>query len=152
MGMFAKQLKEFIQEVLALAPVPLNSPEAVKLLMGTAAQESHLGYYLEQLVGPAESIFQIEPDTALDIETRIREPLRSWVRSYRDDEPIKWALSFRLDYAIAMCRLKYFMCPGAIPPDLPGQAAYWKKYYNTPLGRGTVQEYLANYAKYVRDV
>lgn len=148
MGIYAKQLREFIADVLLTAPVPLNGPEAIELLMGTAAQESRLGFYIEQLVGPAEGIFQIEPATAHDIETRIREPLRSWVRGYRDDEPIKWALKARLDYGIAMCRLKYFMCPGALPSDLAGQAAYWKKYYNTPLGKGTTEEYIKNYKKY----
>jgi len=25
----------------------------------------------------------------------------------------------------------------------------WKKYYNTPLGAGTVEEFIENYKKYV---
>jgi len=32
--------------------------------------------------------------------------------------------------------------PGMIPSDLKGQAAYWKKYYNTTSGAGTVEEFI----------
>lgn len=149
MGMYVKQLRESIKEVLALAPVPVNGDAAIELLLGTAAQESHLGYYIEQLSGPARGIFQIEPDTAAWLETRVREPLRSWLRGYRDDEPIIWALEYRLDYQIACCRMRYLVVPAPIPHDLEGQARYWKQYYNTYLGRGTVEEYIANYNKYV---
>jgi hypothetical protein len=57
-------------------------------------------------------------------------------------------LEWDLQASIIMARIKHFSCPGAIPTDLTGQAAYWKKYYNTALGTGTIDEYLANYRKY----
>jgi hypothetical protein len=28
-------------------------------------------------------------------------------------------------------------------------AEYWKKYYNTPKGKGTVQQFIQSYNKYV---
>ena len=31
--------------------------------------------------------------------------------------------------------------PDAIPDDLQGQAEYWKKFYNTPAGKGTVEHF-----------
>ena len=42
----------------------------------------------------------------------------------------------------AICRIHYWRKPGAIPAEIEGQAAYWKRHYNTPLGRGTVEKYL----------
>jgi hypothetical protein len=54
-----------------------------------------------------------------------------------------------LQASIIMARIKYLSCPGQnIPDGLTGQAAYWKKYYNTALGAGTIDEYPANYRKY----
>ena len=51
-----------------LKELNLHSDNAVNLLMGTAAQESHLGKYRKQLGGgPALGIFQMEPATFNDI-------------------------------------------------------------------------------------
>ena len=47
--------------------IGLYSESAVNLLLGTAAQESHMGTYLTQIKGPALSIYQIEPKTHADI-------------------------------------------------------------------------------------
>ena len=58
-------------------------------------------------------------------------------------------LRWNLKYAIAMCRIHYLRVPAAIPFGLQAHAAYWKKYYNTPLGAGTEDEYITNYQKYV---
>jgi hypothetical protein len=57
-------------------------------------------------------------------------------------------LEWDLQASIIMARIKYLSCPGAIPHGLTDQAAYWEKYYNTALGAGTIDEYLANYRKY----
>ena len=59
------QLKKAIEEVLDY--LNLNSLSAVNLLLGTAAQESRLGEYIEQVNGPALGIFQMEPKTEIDI-------------------------------------------------------------------------------------
>lgn len=40
------------------------------------------------------------------------------------------------------CRLSYKRIPAAIPSDLLGRAQYWKEYYNTKAGSGTVEHYL----------
>ncbi len=143
-----KQLREAITDVLATAPRPVNGEAAINLLLGTAAQESHFGTYIEQIVGPAKGIFQIEPKTAQWIEDSLPADFREWLKGYRDDEPIPWALEYRLDYSIACCRMRYLKVPAPIPADLSGQAAYWKKYYNTIYGKGTVEEYTKNVKRY----
>jgi hypothetical protein len=48
-----------------------------------------------------------------------------------------------------MCRVHYLRCPGTIPAGLRAQAEYWKKYYNTPLGAGTVDGYVQAWEKFV---
>lgn len=64
--MDAKQLECLIQTVVAV--MRLYSVEAIDLLMLTAAQESHLGKYIQQLgSGPARGIFQMEPKTLQDL-------------------------------------------------------------------------------------
>lgn len=41
-----------------------------------------------------------------------------------------------------IARLLYYKKPGSIPSTREGRAAYWKKYYNSILGAGTIQAYL----------
>jgi hypothetical protein len=36
-----------------------------------------------------------------------------------------------------------------IPTDPKEIAAYWKLYYNMPLGAGTVEEFIANWNRYL---
>ena len=44
--------------------------------------------------------------------------------------------------SLICCRLSYKRIPEAIPSDLHGRAQYWKEYYNTAAGGGTVEHYL----------
>jgi hypothetical protein len=50
--------------------------------------------------------------------------------------------------AICMCRVKYFQVKEGLPSDLEGWARYWKKYYNTPLGKGTEEDFIRDYKEY----
>jgi len=45
--------------------------------------------------------------------------------------------------ACLMARLHYLRIPKPIPDSISDQAKYWKKYYNTSLGKGTVEGYLS---------
>ena len=136
------QFKNLIER--ATKELNLYSTGAVELLLGTAAQESGFGTYLRQLGGgPARGAYQMEPFTFLDLQTRyaVRFPM---VKSFMAEQ-----LEYDLRCSIIMARIKYFSCPGAVPKDLSGQAWYWKIYYNSELGAGTVEEYLTAYRKYV---
>ncbi len=50
-------------------------------------------------------------------------------------------------YAAAMARVRYLRVKEAIPKDPRDIAAYWKQYYNTPLGAGTVEKFIADWNK-----
>jgi hypothetical protein len=55
------------------------------------------------------------------------------------------ALIWNVRLACCMARVHYWQIPERLPAfdDLEGLAKYWKKYYNTPRGSGTVERFLA---------
>lgn len=152
--MNVKQFRELIVRP-ALLHIALWSPEAENLVIGTALQESGGLRYIKQLGnGPALGFFQCEPFTYQDIWTNylaynatLADKLRSLAGSHHP-ELYPDLLIYNLRYAAAMCRVHYLRAPGAIPKDLLGIAEYWKLWYNTPLGKGTAQEFIHNYQAY----
>jgi hypothetical protein len=145
------QLKKLVRET--LTEIGFYSLEAEDLVLGTIAQESAGGEYIEQINGPALGICQMEPATHDDIwkhwlvyKTSLQARIVSFTTSKK---PKADELRWNLKYAIAMCRVFYLRKPGAIPLTLKSQAEYWKKHYNTYLGAGSVEEYIRNYKKYV---
>ena len=120
----------------------LASPEAIELLVGTAIQESRLTYLTQLGSGPALGLFQIEPATHDDVWTHVVQSRARFtgalgVRSVE-------RLVYDLRYGAMIARLLFWRHPEPIPTDLEGQAHYWKRYYNTPLGADTPSEYIAN--------
>lgn len=156
MPMNVGQLRELIRET--LESVGLYSRSAEELLILTAAAESNMGEYIRQVRGPARGIFQMEPATFRDImerwlPTRHRD-LRDKVAAFESTfigmrSPD--TLVYNLKYAILLARLHYIKIPEPLPrhDDLHGLAAYWKKYYNTHLGAGTVAGAIKKYERYV---
>lgn len=146
-----KQLRELI-----IAPVlktlGLYSKEAEDLIFGTACVESGCGEYIAQLGGgPAKGIYQMEPATAKDIYAnflKYKPDLQAKLDALRcEGLTLEENLVGNLYFATAMCRIHYLRQPGAIPSDLEGLAEYWKKYYNTPLGKGTVNKFVEAYRR-----
>lgn len=138
----------------ALNFIGMHTLAAEQLVMGTAAAESQLGYYLEQVKGPARSPFQIEPRTHEDCwvnyinsRSNLRETLRSMV------PPADWDLAMNRPhhnalfhcpaYSAALCRVWYRRRRPPLPEagDWNGLAAYWLNEYNAG-GKGTVEHFL----------
>jgi hypothetical protein len=123
------------------------------LLLGTAAQESGGAYIAQFPSGPALSYWEIEEATAIDVLARVkqRSPWR-WVTMQRllipALDPIK-QIATNMVYAAALCRLKYWLVEEALPAahDVPALGAYWKQYYNTEYGAGTVAEFVDNFER-----
>ena len=147
-----KQLRNLIRRV--LIGIDGYSEEAENLLMGTAAQESALGEYIRQLgIGPALGIFQMEPVTFDDI---VQNYLAYYPELYRKIRVVSGVVNLKSEYleynlalAICMTRAHYARVREKIPLNLSGWAGYWKKYYNTPKGRGTEEEFVYNFKRYV---
>lgn len=149
-----KQFKELIKKTLNLLDPIFQSEAAVNLLLGTAAQESAFGTYLRQIRGPALGVFQMEPATHEDIWIHYivnRIVLVEKIKEVAGSSLSIWALETNLAYQIIMTRLHYWRVSEALPDrdNIAGMALYWKKYYNTSQGKGTVQEFMRNYRRYV---
>lgn len=148
--MHKDQLRGLIQETLPL--IGLYSVDAAELLMGTAAVESKLGYYIKQVGGPARGIFQMEPDTEKDIWENFlffKQGLQDKMYKLGYMHPNPELLVYDLRYQILMARLHYRRVPHALPTSTVGQARYWKVHYNTVAGKGTVEKYMDAYDYYV---
>ena len=122
--------------------------------MLTAAQESHLGTYLKQVGGPALGVYQMEPATHSDLWTEFISRKPRLNAKLHDSVPQNQIhvlfMVGDLYYATIMARVYYFRVAEPLPPlNTRALAEYWKKYWNTELGKGTVNEALANYARYV---
>ncbi|MFC1712367.1 hypothetical protein ACFL6S_01795 [Candidatus Poribacteria bacterium] len=131
--------------------------EEVSLLLGTAAVESHLVHRRQFGGGPARGLCQMEPNTARDIfenylqyrAERFRGLVRTWLDTEEDvqfrvpsyDE-LERDLEAYDDFAFAMARIHYLRVPDSIPNTISEQAAYWKEFYNTSAGAGTVEKYM----------
>ncbi|MDO9708331.1 hypothetical protein [Paracraurococcus lichenis] len=126
------------------------SDAAEKLIMGTAAQESGLKFTRQIGGGPALGYFQMEPATHDDCWTNFinfRASLKSKLLSIRQAQGMPSAAELETDhvYAAAMARVRYMRAPESLPADGKGLARYWKQHYNTPLGAGTISEFIASW-------
>ena len=139
----------------ALQIVDLWSEGAEELLLGTAAQESHFKYVRQLNDGPALGFFQMEPATHNDIWANYLEYRHELACKIldacglSDDPPVADRLVWDARYAAIMARIHYLRVPQKLPSkdDVWGQGKYWKAYYNTPKGKGTVEEYVHNYGR-----
>jgi|TARA_R100000482_G_C5079985_1_gene125567 hypothetical protein len=148
------EAQRLIKDVLVQMGQKYSKDEAVELVLVTGMVES--GYkYIYQISGPARSYWQIEPDTCVSqIENYIsyrKKLVKKCAEISKLDESIwtntdkdlwDWILSTNLAAAIIHCRLKYWRVPKSLPQDTLGQAQYWKDYYNTAEGAGTVDKWL----------
>jgi hypothetical protein len=153
MSLDVKQFRQYIV-IPALEHIGLHSLAAENLLVGTALQESHLRY-LDQLTpgpGPAYGLFQMERRTHDDHWDKFiskDQDLNDKILSLMSSHPTKIEqLRCNLLYAAAMCRVHYRRVKEPLPEasDVEGLGQYWKKYYNTYAGKGTVSQFVKNYA------
>jgi hypothetical protein len=138
----------------ALVGLDQWSEWAEKLIMGTAAQESHLISTRQVDSGPALGYFQMEPATYDDCWTNyidFRAALKAKVLAVRAAPGTHQAADLETNpkHAAAMARVRYMRVLESIPTDGQGIARYWKTYYNTPLGAGTVADFIANWNRYL---
>lgn len=120
-----------------------------------------MGEYIAQIRGPALGIFQMEPasydDLVKNYLNRERNfPLKARILAalFTEVLPSADALAWNMRLAVIMARLLYLRVPESLPSadDLPGMAAYYKRFYNTARGAATTQQFIANYTKWVAPI
>ncbi|HOO81639.1 MAG TPA: hypothetical protein PK513_03965 [Alphaproteobacteria bacterium] len=142
-----RQLRDYVVRP-ALERINAWTPNAEQLVIGTALAESRAFFIHQVGRGPARGFFQMEPVTHDDIWERYlsRRPalLNELKGLIMRDMDLHDQLHGNLFYAAAMCRIFYLRFKEPLPEmnDWPGMAAYWKKYYNTPAGAGTVEGFI----------
>lgn len=126
----------------------------VSMVCGTVAQESNYKYFAQLGNGPACGLIQMEPNTAKDIRDnwiKYKSKYKTfWDKYINDDLSLEDNLRGNIHFQVFICICHYLRVPAFIPSDLEGQAEYWKKYYNTYLGKGTPEEYINNYNRYCK--
>jgi len=151
-----KQFKSLVLDP-TLKEAELYSSDASDLILGTLLAESNLEHIKQIGGGPAVGLLQMEPATFDDIFYRYlnrtdKKELKHIVDmflipehpSYTITRPF-YQLITNLPFAVLMARIRYLMVPAPIPKTIEGQAAYWKQYYNTEEGAGTIEKYLRNW-------
>jgi hypothetical protein len=139
-----------------LMTINLYNDNAEELLMGTAAQESHLGTYIRQIKGEAYGIYQCERLTYDSLWNKYIGNSRAMQLKILPllgtmTKPAHYRLVTDMNLATIMCRLHYWDVQETLPnkDNVEAMGSYWKTYYNTVLGKGTVDEFIGNYKKYV---
>lgn len=60
-----------------------------------------------------------------------------------DIELVEWEhLRYNPLLAMLFTRLKYKLIPELVPKSIEARARYWKMFYNSKAGKGTVEHYL----------
>lgn len=150
-GLDLKQLRDWVVFP-SLHAVGLWSKPAERLVLATGLVESRYRY-LDQIdkhekPGPARGLWQMEAATYHDIWERYlrrNTELASKIRPFIMDavNPLE-QLHGNLYYSCIMCRVFYLRFPEPLPKfdDIEGMGEYWKTYYNTYKGAGTVEKFI----------
>ena len=98
--------------------------------------------------GPARGVFQVEPKTFDWLKEKYthRFPILEGATSSN----LEWDL--RLSILVARLRYLVVLEPFPAADQITHLGVYWKQYYNTPAGSGTVPKFVKNYNKYVKEV
>jgi hypothetical protein len=145
-------IKEIIEEVLFQleeAGIP-KTQDAFDLIFETGCAET--GYrHLDQMKAKkgigAVSFWQLEPATIRDCWDNYisyRKPLiEATYKLGLIEENKVFCVYSNIALAVAFTRIQYRRFPKAIPTTLPERANYWKTFWNTIKGKGTVEHYIA---------
>ena len=128
----------------------MHSDDAYALVYRTGMAETKYNHLKQMGDGPALGFFQCEPNTMKDIMENYvsyRDGLKQkiYYLGYNDDNP-EMSLMSNVALQVAFCRIKYRRDRLPIPnkDKIEEQAKYWKRVYNTRLGKGTVEHFLSN--------
>ena len=149
--------KEFLESTLrpTLMGMDMHSRSAEKLLLMTAAHESG-GFRHDRQIGggPALSYYQIEPATLKDLYVNylnFRSEQLKMMDRFLPEKNITPETALMVPvYSTAAARMIYYRVPEPLPDveDDAEMARYWKTYWNTHLGKGTVEKFLDDWNRY----
>ena len=157
-----KQIHSLVSDTCMKMGEKFASPSAIDLVVSTGIVESRYEYIRQMGNGPARSFWQVEPATAVDNCVHYLKHRPDLIKSCAkaslvdvkywqmyDEEIWSEILEKNIAAGIIHCRLKYWRVPKPMPNSLEGQAAYWKKYYNTEGGKGDPEHFIESVKKWM---
>ena len=126
----------------------LYSKDAVDLVYKTGNAETGYRHLKQMGGGPAIGFWQVEPATLIDIMdnyVKFRPELEKRLKNLGfSSEDMETRVMSNIALQAVFCRLKYKRDKYALPQsnDLEAQAKYWKRVYNTHLGKGTIKHFM----------
>ena len=137
------QTKHYAQ---AVCDVLGGGEAAVRLLCETAAAETLCGTLPDKTRhGAGRGLLQCDKIAFDDVVARSRQDsIIALERAFDFDlKRVEWDdLNYSPILAMSVARLHYRLVPAQIPLSLKARAEYWKRYYNTAMGKGSIADYL----------
>lgn len=125
---------------------------AYRLLVETAAAETLYGTLRDPTPhGAGAGLFQCDPIGLIDTVDRTPANIHELVRKEFGVDLKRFShhsLNTSPLVAAIVARLHYRLRPGAIPSTVRERGEYWKKWYNTAAGKGTVDQYVSKVQQY----
>jgi len=149
------QMLALIKETLEDMGFKYYSHDAMMLVYNTGLVESKYKYLMQKGGSNiARGFFQCEPWVAVSVckdYLQYRDSLMKKVAEicYLDwkyfinptESDWKKILTTNITAQIVFCRLHYWRVPKKLPKTIDEQARYWKKWYNTAKGAGTIEHF-----------
>ncbi len=131
-------------KIVSMAINPFNVDYAVALLLETAAAETALGTIVDKTVYAGMGLCQFDRKPFYYVRDKSMKYRKNIIEKIKIDLTlVEWEdLRYNPFLSLLFCRLYYFHIPKPIPTTIKGRAKYWKKYYNTYLGKGTIKHYI----------
>ena len=138
---------------------PSTVQDAIPLLSGTAATETHFGEYEDRSEGYGFGPWQFDRIRVVDIARYIRTLDRvhaivlaetGFDARFYDVDTICHILKFSPLLGAFFCRIGYMMKPEPLPSgsDIEAQGEYYKRHWNSSEGKGSVEKYVHDYKKF----
>lgn len=117
---------------------------AHKLIYETGVVETGFGKIKDTTVGAGMGVTQFDKLPFEDIKRRNMHLKDKILKELNVDiSLVEWEhLRYNPYLSLLFTRLFYRLRPEVIPETIEERAKYWKKFYNTELGKGTPEHYL----------
>ena len=152
----SKHIKSYCESI--NARIFGNKPQAIPLMYETLAVETNFCMFKDPTPkGAGAGATQIDQLPFKDFQERMIKFYPNIVKKineysiwcglridFEDWEwhHLMWESEQSLTMSIIMMRCAYWLVAERLPDTLEGRAKYWKKYYNTALGKGTIRKYI----------
>ncbi len=147
------QLREMAKAVCDCLGYGKNNT-AYNLLLETAGAETIRGSFFDSTKYAGMGLTQFDKMPFSDTYNRTSKNIQIKVFNYFGIHLsyLEWEdLRYNPLLAMLFTRLKYRLISEEIPSDINGRAKYWKRHYNSELGKGTIEHYLNANQEFIQD-